>query len=123
MVLTNTKALISFAVSAQLICAFVFTYEKCWLSNGVANDLIFLAFQLNVLVRFNKLEKEVKEGNAMMRTTLSDLDMSVEANEDPMDQMDSEEELKVLEDTLKGNPTYRKKMVSAYNCGFVRSVE
>ena len=91
MVLTKTKALISFTVSAQPIYAFVFTYEKCWLSNGVANNLNFLAFQLNVLVRLNELETEVKEGNAMMRTILSCLHMSVEANEDPTDPMDSEE--------------------------------
>ena len=34
--LVKTKALISFAVTAKLICAFVFTYADCWLSHVVA---------------------------------------------------------------------------------------
>ena len=29
----KTKALISFAVTAKLICVFVFTYAKCWFSH------------------------------------------------------------------------------------------
>ena len=32
----KTKALISCAVTAQLICGFVFAYAKCWFSNAVA---------------------------------------------------------------------------------------
>ena len=31
------KALISFAVTAQLICAFVFAYADCWFSHGAAH--------------------------------------------------------------------------------------
>ena len=30
----KTKALISFAVTAKLICAFVFAYADCWFSHG-----------------------------------------------------------------------------------------
>ena len=32
----KTKALISFAVTAKLICAFVFTYAECWFSHEAA---------------------------------------------------------------------------------------
>ena len=32
----KTKVLISFAVTAKLICAFVFAYGKCWFSHDVA---------------------------------------------------------------------------------------
>ena len=32
-------ALISFAVNAKLICAFVFAYADCWFSHGVAHLL------------------------------------------------------------------------------------
>ena len=32
----KTKALISFAVTAKLICAFGFAYADCWFSHGVA---------------------------------------------------------------------------------------
>ena len=32
----KTKALISFAVSAKLICVFVFAYSKCWFSHDAA---------------------------------------------------------------------------------------
>ena len=33
----KTKALISFAVTAKLICAFVFAYEQCWFSHDKAH--------------------------------------------------------------------------------------
>ena len=33
----KTKALISFAVTAKLICAFVFAYADCWFSHEVAH--------------------------------------------------------------------------------------
>ena len=32
----KTKALISFAVTAKLICAFVFAYANCWFSHAKA---------------------------------------------------------------------------------------
>ena len=36
-VLAKTKALISCAVTAQLICAFVFAYANCWFSDAAAH--------------------------------------------------------------------------------------
>ena len=33
----KTKALISFAVTAKLICVFVFAYANCWFSHGVSH--------------------------------------------------------------------------------------
>ena len=33
---TKTKALISFPVTAKLICVFVFAYADCWFSHGAA---------------------------------------------------------------------------------------
>ena len=33
----KTKALISFAVTAKLICAFVFAYADCWFSHAAAH--------------------------------------------------------------------------------------
>ena len=33
----KTKALISFAVTAKLICAFVFAYVDCWFSHVAAH--------------------------------------------------------------------------------------
>ena len=35
----KTKALISFAVTAKLICAFVFVYADCWFSHEAAHML------------------------------------------------------------------------------------
>ena len=37
----KTKALISFAVTAKLICAFVFAYADCWFSHEVA-QIVFV---------------------------------------------------------------------------------
>ena len=39
----KTKALISFAVTAKLICVFVFAYAKCWFSYDASH---FLSFEL-----------------------------------------------------------------------------
>ena len=33
----KTKAVISFAVTAKLICVFVFAYAKCWFSHDTAH--------------------------------------------------------------------------------------
>ena len=35
----KSKALISFAVTVKLICAFVFAYADCWFSNEEAHLL------------------------------------------------------------------------------------
>ena len=39
----KTKALISFAVTAKLICVFVFAYAKCWFSHDAAHIVILLS--------------------------------------------------------------------------------
>ena len=36
----KTKALISFAATAKLICIFVFSYANCWFSHDMAQMLI-----------------------------------------------------------------------------------
>ena len=36
----KTKALISFAVTAKLICVFVFTYADCWFSHEAAQFIL-----------------------------------------------------------------------------------
>ena len=41
----KTKALISFAVTAKLICVFVFKYAKCWFSHDAAQ--VFILLQTN----------------------------------------------------------------------------
>ena len=43
----KTKALISFAVTAKLICAFVFAYADCWLSHGAALMMLILNQRTN----------------------------------------------------------------------------
>ena len=35
----KTKALISFAVTAKLICAFAFAYADCWFSHAAAHKI------------------------------------------------------------------------------------
>ena len=46
--MAKTKALISFAVTAKLICVFVFAYADCWFSHGAAHismlDIVKLCF-------------------------------------------------------------------------------
>ena len=44
----KTKALISCAVTAQLICDFVFTYAKSWVSHDVLKLNILQATNINV---------------------------------------------------------------------------
>ena len=42
------KALISFAVTAKLICAFVFAYAAdCWFSHEAAHNLLFIIVSSN----------------------------------------------------------------------------
>ena len=40
----KTKTLISFAVTAKLICAFVFAYAKIWFSHDAAHIKCFMLF-------------------------------------------------------------------------------
>ena len=45
--MAKTKALISFAVTAKLICAFVFAYADCWFSHAAAHMMKFVkAFRI-----------------------------------------------------------------------------
>ena len=48
----KTKALISFAVTAKLICIFVFVYADCWFSHVAAHLLERHATEPHVLVGF-----------------------------------------------------------------------
>ena len=41
----KTKALISFAVTAKLICVLVFAYAKCWFSPDVAHIALRCLFK------------------------------------------------------------------------------
>ena len=47
---SKTKALISFAVSAKLVCAFDFAYADCWVFHGVAHLNNFCAKLLVLIV-------------------------------------------------------------------------
>ena len=58
--MAETKALISFAVTAKLICVFVFAYAKSWFSHDTAqlkndNSLTF-DFGLKAVIRAGTLE-------------------------------------------------------------------
>ena len=45
----KTKALISFAVSAKLICTFAFAYADCWFSHAAAH-LFYLYYLFQVML-------------------------------------------------------------------------
>ena len=49
----KTKALISCAVTAQLICAFIFAYAKCWFSHDAAhmvfNEMYIITISIHVI--------------------------------------------------------------------------
>ena len=45
----KTKALISFMVTAKLICVFVFAYAKRWFSHDKAH--LFLIYQGNMFIK------------------------------------------------------------------------
>ena len=49
----KTKALISFAVTANLICVFVFAYAKCLFSHDAAQ----IYFNSRLLVNFDKVSE------------------------------------------------------------------
>ena len=57
----KTKALISFAVTAKLICAFVFAYVDCWFSHAVAH-----LFVLGFNVPLNNFLKSCRDGTDSM---------------------------------------------------------
>ena len=47
----KTKALISFAVTAKLICAF-FAYADCWFSHAAAHALIQSGFKCSITLDY-----------------------------------------------------------------------
>ena len=49
MYVAKTKALISFTVTAKLICVFVFAYAKRWFSHDVAH--LFLIYQGHMFIK------------------------------------------------------------------------
>ena len=51
----KTKALISFVVTAKLICVFVFTYAKCWISHDVAHLLLLMQ---KLLYKYSRASSE-----------------------------------------------------------------
>ena len=64
--MAKTKALVSFAVTAKLICAFVFALADCWFSHEVAQIMCFLVnltFMVSrletICVLVSKLDKNV----------------------------------------------------------------
>ena len=56
----KTKALISFAVTAKLICAFVFAYANCWFSNAAAH----------IIVHFKEIKSEQNRSNTIFSVHL-----------------------------------------------------
>ena len=46
----KTKALVSFTVTAKLICVFVFAYADCWFSHAVAHIFPFFISTIFVLL-------------------------------------------------------------------------
>ena len=53
----KTKALISSAVTAKLICVFVFAYAKCWFSHDVAHIMISTRSHSAVASKTNTSER------------------------------------------------------------------
>ena len=52
--IAKTKALISFAVTAKLICVFVFAYAKLWFSHDAAHLLfLFVGGTLSICFPYN----------------------------------------------------------------------
>ena len=53
------KALISFAITVKLICAFVFAYADCWFSNAAAQIFLviwpFILLALLVFLAYHKI--------------------------------------------------------------------
>ena len=62
--MAKTKALISFAVTAKLICAFVFAYADCWCSHEVAHFMV-------VLVTCKNESNPIKNEGAIVFTMFS----------------------------------------------------
>ena len=63
--MAKTKALISFAATAKLICAFVFAYADCWFSNEVAHlmSCMHVCMLKDLLLRYKIALKFFSNGN------------------------------------------------------------
>ena len=57
----KTKALISCAVTAQLICVFVFAYANCWFSHAKAHLSMRVRFEISVRLIVNSIRKKKPE--------------------------------------------------------------
>ena len=57
----KTKALISFAVTAKLICVFVLAYAKSWFSHDEAHFIVCLVFSIHVFNSQNLILEAVQE--------------------------------------------------------------
>ena len=69
-------------------------------------------FHMNILMRLTAIENQVTEQNAMLRTIISSLSLSVDETEDLVPEpLDTEEELLSLCEKLANKP-YKKKMVN-----------
>ena len=53
----KTKMLISCAVTAQLICVFLFAYASCWFSYALADIIVCLNYEISNL---NHVAKEAR---------------------------------------------------------------
>ena len=65
----KTKALISFAVTAKLICAFVFAYADCWFSHEAA-QLVILCMTFNSIIRNRR---QTGKTNATIKAQISNV--------------------------------------------------
>ena len=65
----KTKALISFAVTAKLICVFVFAYADCWFSHDAVHFHIELVIQSRQLLVRGSSNNDVR----MSQLTIQDL--------------------------------------------------
>ena len=55
---SENKGADHFAVTAKLICAFVFAYADCWFSHGAAHLFVAIGKQLHVSVREQSLIRD-----------------------------------------------------------------
>ena len=60
----KTKVLISFAVTAKLICIFVFAYADCWFSYEAAQTILILSLSLKNQIS----NKNLKRNDYKMQT-------------------------------------------------------
>ena len=66
--MAKTKVLISFAVTAKLICVFVFAYAKNWFSHDAAHLISQLLLHKTICCGY-LLESEERGGSVVERQT------------------------------------------------------